>query len=563
LDVIQVKTPHEPTNFLLNRWALYQTISCRFWARSAFYQSSGAFGFRDQLQDCLAMVHSEPIKVREHIVKCAGRQFREGDVLHWWHEPPIHGVRTRISDDLAWLPFIVENYVTVTGDVSLVLNDDTEVDSPLYLDMRRPVPPEHDVYDHPRVLEKEKGTIYDHCLRALRCSCTRGPHDLPLIGCGDWNDGMNQVGPEGRGESVWLGWFLITVLRRFAENICRKIRKDEATALEFLNQADRYVAAVNKHAWDGDWYVRGYYDNGNVLGSARSGVHEANIDSLAQTWSVISGAADPPERAYQALSSVDKFLVDENVRIIKLLTPPFGSDPSATDNPGYIAGYVPGVRENGAQYTHAATWVVMAHAMLGRGDRAFHLHSMLNPFSHALTQEDAERYRVEPYVVCADVYSAELHSGRGGWTWYTGSSGWMYTTGISHILGLSVLPDGLVINPCVPAKWDKFEIVYKRYDTKKQRDQPLQTYIIQVLNPNHVSCGVRSIQKMTPNGTVENEIRIRNGPPFIPFTEPESMESLDSFRLDSEGESPEQHEDPLTFSLEDVSDRLYYRVYLG
>jgi cyclic beta-1,2-glucan synthetase len=368
---------------------------------------------------------------------------------------------------------------------------------------------------------------------------------------------MNQVGPDGKGESIWLGWFLITTLRRFAQNICRKIKNDETTALEFLNQADRYAVAVNKSAWDGDWYIRGFYDNGNALGSARSGVHEAIIDSLAQTWSVISGAADPPERAHQALSSVDKYLVDENVRIIKLLTPPFGSDPNATDNPGYIAGYVPGVRENGAQYTHAATWVVMAHAMLGRGDRAFHLHSMLNPFSHALTQEDAERYRVEPYVVCADVYSAELHSGRGGWTWYTGSSGWMYTTGVSHILGFSVLPNGLVINPCIPSKWEKFEITYKRYDSKKSREYPIQVYSIQVVNPKHVSSKVQKIQKVSPKGMVEYDVICKGGFPFIPF-----VEELDEFLLDGIHEEGKSNGN-ICENVEIETEYLYYYVYLG
>ena len=560
LNVIQVKTPHEPTNFLLNRWALYQTLSCRFWARSAFYQSSGAYGFRDQLQDCIAMVYSEPEKVRDHIIKSGGRQFRDGDVLHWWHEMPIHGVRTRISDDLAWLPFVVEHYINVTGDTSIVLNDDVKADCPPYLEMRRPLPPEHDVYDHPRVLEEERGGIYDHCLRALRFACTHGVHDLPLIGCGDWNDGMNQVGPEGKGESVWLGWFLIAVLRRFAETVCRKIRKDEATALEFLGQAERYAVAVNRHAWDGDWFMRGFYDNGNPLGSAHSPVHEANIDSLAQTWSVISGAAEPPERAQQALSSVDKYLVDENIRIIKLLTPPFGSDPNATDNPGYIAGYVPGVRENGAQYTHAATWVVMAHAMLGRGDRAFHLHSMLNPFSHALTQEDAERYRVEPYVVCADVYSAELHTGRGGWTWYTGSSGWMYTVGITSILGLQVLHDGLLINPVIPSKWERFEITYNRYDPKGDKKNPIQVYVIEVLNPHHVMTGVRMIKKCASGFTMSDEdISFTRGRPFIPFTNVMDIESFDNFTLDSSSSPPKSAGSSSGIEME----TLHYRVYLG
>ena len=451
------------------------------------------------------------------------------------------------------LPFVVERYIATTGDVSIVIDKDGE--EPNYLEMRRPLPPAHDVYDHPRIMHDTKGGVYDHCLRALKCACTEGPHGLPLIGVGDWNDGMSSVGPEGKGESVWLGWFLIATLRRFAKNVVLRIHNDQKKADELLAQAESYAVAVNKHAWDGEWYMRAFYDNGHPLGSSHTDVKEANIDSLAQTWSVISEAASPPERALQALSSVDKHLIDENIRIIKLLTPPFGSDTKATDNPGYIAGYVPGVRENGAQYTHAATWVVQAHAKLGRGDRAFYLHNMINPFSHALTQEDADRYRVEPYVVCADVYSADLHSGRGGWTWYTGSAGWMYMTGIEDILGLFIRADGLQINPCIPSKWEGYDITYRRYDDKNVLRQ---IYRIEVENPEKVSKGVVSIGKFGYGDKVE-PIEFDRAKPKIMFEKMQGEESEEENNTGGKKEEEEEEELKLIPKVQE----LRYLVVLG
>jgi cyclic beta-1,2-glucan synthetase len=469
LATITVKTPDEALNRMTNGWLLYQALSCRMWGRTALYQSSGAYGFRDQLQDCMAFLYTDVPVARAHILRSAGRQFVEGDVQHWWHPKSGRGVRTRFSDDLAWLPFVVAHYVDVTGDAAIL-------DEPVrFITMRQLAPDEHELYDLPQESD-ETGSIYEHCLRSLRKACTFGQHDLPLIGSGDWNDGYSRVGIEGKGVSVWLAWFLIITLRRIAEIAAS--RGDGSTHDEFSRIAERYHAAIANQAWDGEWYVRAYYDDGYPLGSSRS--DEAKIDSIAQSWSVISGAGEP-ERRQTAMHSVDQHLVRSDAELIMLLTPPFDK---TQHDPGYIKGYLPGVRENGAQYTHAATWVVWAQCMSGNGNRAFELYNMINPLRHSASRDDVDRYKVEPYVVVADIYTADQHLGRGGWTWYTGSASWYYRTGLEAILGFTKRGDRLTMNPCIPSEWDGFGIEY-RYKSA--------TYSIEVQNPSHVEHGVRSV----------------------------------------------------------------------
>ncbi|NMA94473.1 MAG: glycosyl transferase [Clostridiales bacterium] len=449
LETVQVNTPDQSFNILINRWLLYQTISSRLWARTAFYQAGGAYGYRDQLQDVLAVMHSHPKIARRQILLHAEHQFKEGDVQHWWH-PPNRGVRTRITDDLLFLPFLTADYINVTGDES-ILDEGLS-----YLEDIELSPDEKDRYNSPRV-SKDKESLYDHCIRAIERASKFGVHGLPLIGGGDWNDGMDRIGREGQGESIWLGWFMYRVLNDFIPICEMKGDMDRAKALSAI--ADKLLKSIEDHGWDGGWYRRAYFDDGTPLGSEYN--DECQIDSISQSWSIISKGGRS-ERVKEAMRSLENHLIDRETGIIKLLWPPFFGTEL---DPGYIKGYVPGVRENGGQYTHAATWVILAYAMLKDGNIAMELYNMINPINHSKTPTEAFRYRVEPYVMAADVYSAPPYEGRGGWTWYTGAASWMYRIAIESLLGLKKKGDVLTIDPCIPTEWSEFTIRYRYINT--------------------------------------------------------------------------------------------------
>ena len=489
LGDIQIKTPEPAMDLMLNRWLLYQNVSSRLFGRTGFYQASGAFGFRDQLQDVLALVHAAPERTRAHILDAAAHQFEQGDVLHWWHPPSGRGVRTRCSDDLLWLPFVTAEYVAATGDVAIL-----DVMVP-FLAGDPLEPDEHDRYAN-YALSSVSVSLLEHCRRALEHGATEGSRGLPLIGDGDWNDGMNRIGAEGQGESVWLGWFLCATMDRFA-TLCAR-RGNTADSAKWRTRTEALRANIENSSWDGEWYLRAFHDDGSLVGSAKN--RECRIDSIAQSWAVLSNGPNvhADERARLAVRAADDQLVREADRLVLLFWPPFDT---TMHDPGYIRAYPPGIRENGGQYTHAAAWLGWAHAALGDGESAARIFRLLNPILHAGTSTDSNRYRVEPYVLAADIYSVSPWVGRGGWTWYTGSAAWMWRFGIEAILGLQRAEGGLRIEPCIPPSWKGFEAWVHI---------GCQRVHIVVENPDRVATGVA---RMTLDGVAlkSNEVHLDPG----------------------------------------------------
>ncbi len=450
MNALQVETPDSAINLITNGWLTYQTISSRLWGRSGYYQSGGAYGFRDQLQDVLSLIHVKPQFARNQILLCASRQFKEGDVQHWWHPPTGRGVRTRCSDDYLWLPFVTAIYISKTGDTA-ILNE-----SMPFLEGRSLNFGEESYYDIP-IISNKTAKLYEHCVQAIKNGLVYGIHGLPLIGTGDWNDGYDKVGKDGKGESVWMGFFLYDILMRFSG--IAQLYNDSAFSDECKKNAALLKKNIDKNAWDGEWYKRAWFDNGTPLGSAKN--EECKIDSIAQSWSVLSGEGEP-EHVNIAMESAYKNLVQKGTGIIQLLEPPF--DKSAL-SPGYIKGYVPGVRENGGQYTHAAVWLIMAFAKLKNNERVWELLDMINPLNHGKTAETISLYKVEPYVLAADVYARAPHAGRGGWTWYTGSASWMYQLIVESFLGIQREGNKLKFFPCVPKDWQSFKVNYRYLKT--------------------------------------------------------------------------------------------------
>ena len=468
LGKVSISTPDRSLNLLMNGWLMYQNLSCRMWARTAYYQAGGAYGFRDQLQDSAAALYVDPGITRKQILLHAGKQFKEGDVLHWWHPPSGRGIRSKISDDRLWLAYVTDFYIRSTGDYSIFDEDVT------WIQARKLEDYEHEVYLNPDTLD-ESDSVFEHCCRAIEISMTFGEHGLPLIGAGDWNDGMNRVGEGGKGESVWLGFFLCGILKRFAEYA--KGRGEHERAGRYSNDAEKLISCLNNEGWDGEWYLRAFYDDGTPLGSSEN--TECRIDAISQAWAVITGAADA-SKAETALLSAERHLVSEQDRIIRLLTPPF----DATEkNPGYIKGYIPGVRENGGQYTHAALWLIKAMAEKGMGDKAVRYLNMINPVNHALNPQDVQKFRVEPYVITADVYGEAPLTGMGGWSWYTGSGGWFYRVALESILGFRYEGNSITLQPAIASAWKEFEIEVKL-------DDEGTIYRIRVENPDGLEKGV-------------------------------------------------------------------------